>query len=37
LLKEDEISKYGNGSQIKTENIVNRIKGYIAEKGGESK
>jgi len=37
LLKEDEISKYGYGSKIKTENIINRIKEYIAEKGAESK
>ena len=37
LLKEDEISEYGHGSQIKTKNIINRIKSYIAEKGGESK
>jgi hypothetical protein len=37
LLQEDEISKYGYGSQIKLEYIVNRIKSYMAEKGGMEK
>lgn len=37
LLKEDEISEYGPDSTFKFENIVSRIEGYLAEKGGEIK
>ncbi len=36
MLKEDEVSKYGYGSNVKVENIISRINGYLAEKGGKA-
>lgn len=35
LLMEDEVSKYGQESLLKSEGIINRIESYLAEKGGK--